>query len=255
MTDRGRKRNVIAEDQDDHVNFGKKAKGRSRSVKETVTKQQAAAATKQNQISVADRVKSNPKRGKIFDVKANLGKKNSNKVVKDGNNNAIPTVQNETLQQVQRGQSGRTDNISKKGDFSLKLRPETYKTKVLKQNTQGINIGDGIIADVDDSEFADDGHQAAAITTAEDSDEEDNNSQSLDMGCTASTVTEADKAKKLLTDHPELKHLFNSMMDERIKEVKDSLNQNSPGRITPGKVINHAIRPNITKITFGYDTL
>ena len=137
--------------------------------------------------------------------------------------------------------------------LDLDLRGQGQTQKEANNKTKGgkrltkINAGDGIIAEVDDSEFEEDGHQ----TMEEDSDGDD--SQSMTAGCTASTVTEAEKAKKLLTEHPELKHLFNSILDERINEVKNSLtaaktsNNGNDGVKTPNKSNERNVKQSVVK--------
>ena len=82
------------------------------------------------------------------------------------------------------------------------------------ENTNAVSriLDDGVQIHVDDSEFSVPPNNEDEHSQTEDSD--------VDLGGTASTLSKADKAKKLLGQHPELKHLFNQMLNEKIDEVK-----------------------------------
>ena len=206
MASRNKRASINTRDSDDEINFGKKSKqtrsSSKKGSKETVTRQQ----------TVAERVKNTPKRGKNFDLLTVLGKKS--KVTRDCiNNNAVP------------------EQKSAKGKILKKIKPQTNDKTVIDSLK-----GDGVVVDVDDSEFVDDDRTMGDVS-AEDSDspqDEDEVADCVTASCSASTTrdSEADKAKKLLSEHPELKHLFNTMLDERMNEVKNMTQSSGAGNIS-----------------------
>ena len=184
------KRGLPTPADEDSVNIGKKAKMtriRSRSnSKATVTKQQTVQ-------SVAERVKHTPKRGKP--------ERFAESKVIDNNINAVSakSVTNKSVKQVQ----------SKKRYESKQKTGKICSVKSIH--------GDGILVDVDDSEYNEEVDPADQNDETEMSDIEED----VTLGATASTSeeNEEEKARRLLVEHPELKHLINSMLDERMKDV------------------------------------
>ena len=207
-------------DQDD-VNIGKKSKVISN------RSQDRSRSAKVNKATVSKqpiKIKENPKRSNSDVRKVIITRQN--KI--GANNNAIP----EKLANV----CSKINKTGKKDRFETKTK-DIAKAKGIANAEQMKQINDdGVLLDVDDSEFNDGLENTTTRDENEDSDVGED--ETVSLGATASTANtekdEAVKAKKLLAEHPELKHLINQMLDDRMKDMKETTKSNDIASKTTG---------------------
>ena len=209
---------------EDNVHFGKKIHGtrsqsrsREKSLSNKVAQETVTEAT-------TDKTQKGVK-SKCKKTSSEVNKRKSS--ISDGNNNAVPVKEFSNFVR-------RKSTSAKLGKLKYKVQTQMTSRRSSKKDSHNVKNfvpknNDGIILDVDDSEFNEvDGQE-------EDSEPEDTSTceeqidQNVVLGATASTMdSETDDdgqsaAKKLLLQHPDLKNLVNQMLDDRMVEFKQSL--------------------------------
>ena len=226
-----RKRKIEDVNEDDNINFGKEFMHTRSKGKMLGNKVDLATVSKVTEITKTILPKLKQAKSKTIHRKQPII------VSKGNNNNAVPMV-------VKSNKSKTIDlDLNTKKNSKIKQTGKTKVTKPVKSN-KGIPVlvktNDGILLDVDDSEFNEEDQPDNEMGDVEDEDSDGEETiaerrgnqppESVSLGATASTLnsenekmSEQDKARRLLLEHPELKNLVNQMLDDRMDEFKQSI--------------------------------